>query len=221
MRKIVGSTQIPLTATVTGTGGGITGLTVVVAIRRTSDNYYYDFNDDMFKNAGWGIRQAVCSEVSISNAPGTYERIWDSSLAIASPICLSIEFDVSGSENINVSDSLDLVASTEDDVWDALKSNHTGVNTFGGEVLDSSSVATALNSTSINANTDFNTLGGALNVLRKNLTNRRVLTEGDTANFTLYDDDDVSPIIVQDVQDKNSGVIVADAGAPMGRNKAV
>jgi len=221
MEKTVGDTQVPLTATINGNSGGVTGQTVVAAIRRPSDGFWLDFNDNTFKNSGWTTRQITCGEVDASNAPGVYEYLWDSSSAVMSPVALVVEFDVSGTTDVNVSEALNFVAKVEDDVWDALRVDHTVLNSFGEEMLDSSSIDTALNNATINGNSDFNTLGGAINLLRKAATNRRVLVEGDTNNFTLYDDDDVTPIIIQDIQDKNNGVIVADAGSPMYRSKAV
>lgn len=51
----------------------LTGLvTVVVAIQRTSDEFWLDWHDMTFKNAGWVTRQQVMSEVSAALVPGEY-----------------------------------------------------------------------------------------------------------------------------------------------------
>lgn len=58
------------------TSGGVpqTGLsTVLLNIRRISDNYYYDFDDGIFKNSGWTEREHAMTEVDSTNSPGEYE----------------------------------------------------------------------------------------------------------------------------------------------------
>jgi hypothetical protein len=58
----------------------LTGLTtVVIAIQRTSDGFWYDFNDDTFKSTGWTTRQQQMTEVSATLAPGEYRYDFDTS----------------------------------------------------------------------------------------------------------------------------------------------
>jgi len=85
-RIIAGSTERIQTPVVKdGSLAALTGLsTVVLAIQRVSDGFWYDFNDDTFKASGWTTRQATMSEVSSSLAPGEYYYDWDTS-AIVSP----------------------------------------------------------------------------------------------------------------------------------------
>lgn len=58
----------------------LTGLTdLLLSIRRKSDDFFYDFNDDTFKSTGWTTRQQALSEISAANAPGEYGHDWDTS----------------------------------------------------------------------------------------------------------------------------------------------
>jgi hypothetical protein len=56
---------------------------------------------------------------------------------------------------------------------------------------------------------------------RKARTNREELTEAAVNNYTLFDDDDVTPLRTHSVTDKNGGPVVIPAGAPARRSKAV
>ncbi len=54
--------------------GGVTGATIVVAVRdAATSNSWLDFDDLTFKTSAWATRQATLGEVSASNAPGVYE----------------------------------------------------------------------------------------------------------------------------------------------------
>ena len=58
------------------------------------------------------------------------------------------------------------------------------------------------------------------NLLRKIQTNRLELFDGDTDNWTLYDDDGVTPILVFSVQDKDGNLIVQQPNSPSRRSGA-
>lgn len=49
---------------------------ICISIRRNSDDYYYDFDDDTFKSGGWVIRQQIMTEVDSINSPGEYYYIF-------------------------------------------------------------------------------------------------------------------------------------------------
>ena len=53
--------------------------TILLSIRRKSDDYFLDFNDDTFKASGWTTREVAMSEVDSTNAPGEYAYDWDTS----------------------------------------------------------------------------------------------------------------------------------------------
>lgn len=58
----------------------LTGKTdILVSIRRVSDGFFYDFNDDTFKAAGWTTRQQAMTEIDATNAPGEYRYDFDTS----------------------------------------------------------------------------------------------------------------------------------------------
>jgi hypothetical protein len=56
----------------------VAGLTdVLVEIKRVSDGYYLDFNDNTFKNTGWTTREQQMSELDASNSIGVYYYDFD------------------------------------------------------------------------------------------------------------------------------------------------
>jgi len=57
-------------------------------------------------------------------------------------------------------------------------------------------------------------------LLRKIQTNRLVLNDGDAGNWTLYNDDGVTPLLTFDVVDKNNELIVQSSHVPSRRSKA-
>lgn len=55
-------------------GSGITGSSdLVIKIKRDADDYFYDFDDSTFKNAGWTTIAATMTEIDATNVPGEYE----------------------------------------------------------------------------------------------------------------------------------------------------
>lgn len=62
---------------------------------------------------------------------------------------------------------------------------------------------------------------GQLDNILKVLVNRTVLTDGDTANFVIYDDDDTTPLYTHDVTDPNGNAIVIGNGVPAERTRGV
>jgi hypothetical protein len=98
----------PLRLTVNGSTGGVTGLTVVVAVRRGSD--YLDFADGTFKASGWTTRQAAMTEVSAANSPGRYERDFDiASSGVVVGDSLNIEYQITDAPTSDVSETLTVV----------------------------------------------------------------------------------------------------------------
>lgn len=57
------ATAFPLILTI-NSGGGITGQSPTVALRRLSDGYYLDWNDNTFKNSGWTTKNASMTDQS-------------------------------------------------------------------------------------------------------------------------------------------------------------
>jgi hypothetical protein len=107
----VGSTAIPLAATVEREGvGGVTGLTtaqVTVALRNTTTlNSYLDFSDNTFKTVGWVTKYAGLSEVE----RGHYQRSFNSSLVavVVDGTILAAEFHVDNGAGV-IGDDLDLL----------------------------------------------------------------------------------------------------------------
>lgn len=80
----LGDTSVPLSLVFNEQGtGGKTGLSPTVAVRRVSDGFYLDFDDDAFKSSGWTTRQQALAEVDATNSPGEYQFLWDSSASVS------------------------------------------------------------------------------------------------------------------------------------------
>jgi hypothetical protein len=57
-------------------------------------------------------------------------------------------------------------------------------------------------------------------LIKKILTNRLELADGDTDNWVLYDDDNSTPLLTWDVTDKTDGAVAQDEGTESRRSKA-
>lgn len=65
-------------------GAALTGLTdVAVYVRRSSDGYLLDWNDNTFKAAAWTTRQRVLTETDAVNQAGWYRYSWDMSTIVS------------------------------------------------------------------------------------------------------------------------------------------
>lgn len=53
--------------------------TIVMSIRRKSDDYFLDFADATFKNSGWTTREVQLTQVDATNSPGEYKYAWGTS----------------------------------------------------------------------------------------------------------------------------------------------
>ena len=58
-------------------------------------------------------------------------------------------------------------------------------------------------------------------LIRKIQTNRLELSDGDTSNWILFDDDDTTPLLVFSVKDKEGNLVVQTPHTPARRSKAV
>jgi hypothetical protein len=68
------------TLIVDNSGEPVTGLSnVLLTIRRVSDDYWLDFNDNTFKASGWTTRQKVMAELDATNDAGVYYYDFDTS----------------------------------------------------------------------------------------------------------------------------------------------
>lgn len=72
---------------------------------------------------------------------------------------------------------------------------------------------------------DIHTKVGSIDVrsdlIKKIQINRLELADGDTSNWVLYDDDDVTPLLVFSVRDKNGNFVIQTPHTPSRRSKAV
>lgn len=111
----------------------LTGLTsIYVRIRRVSDGYYLDWNDDTFKNTGWTTLNQICTQVDATNFPGLYNVTggWDTSaitnetpdddyqvLTLESPVDEAV---VPAPATIRLGQWVDQI----DEIWDKLPTNY-------------------------------------------------------------------------------------------------
>jgi len=58
-------------------------------------------------------------------------------------------------------------------------------------------------------------------LLKKIQTNKLELSDGDTDNWILYDDDNITPLLTFSVTDKDGNLIVQSPNVPSGRSKGV
>lgn len=58
-------------------------------------------------------------------------------------------------------------------------------------------------------------------LLKKIQTNKLILNDGDIGNWTLYQDNGIEPLLVFNVSDKNSEMIISQVHVPSRRSKAV
>ena len=76
---------IPLVLTVSKAGsGGVTGLTPTVQLYRSSDGFYLDWNDSVFKSSGWTTIDGSLSDIG----GGNYTRSLD--LAAVGAVVLDV-----------------------------------------------------------------------------------------------------------------------------------
>jgi len=188
----LGDTAVPLTFNLNVLGqGGETGATVLVAIRRISDGFYLDWDDDTFKSSAWTTRQIAMTEVDATDSEGVYEHIWDSSLSVTAlgkysqenKVTLPVEFKSFTSVAI----------AFEQSVWDELESEH---------VLSGS-------------------MGEAQEIGRMFITNRLEMDEGASGNWKLYRDNSSTLRLTWSVKDKDGNMITPDLGDAAQRVKAV
>lgn len=119
-------------------GLGIPGLNVRVALRRSSDNYYFDFNDSTFKASGWTQQYDTLNDIG----SGKYQVAWDSSILSGAAEVLIAEYEAltSGYE----AEAQDVLlfgqagavtpAQVAAAVWEASMAAHNNPGTFGGGV---------------------------------------------------------------------------------------
>ena len=79
----IGDNAVPLELFLKLNSEAITGATVVAAVRRISDNFFLDFNDNTFKPSGWTTKTQTLTEVTgVTELAGLYRAVWDSGSAI-------------------------------------------------------------------------------------------------------------------------------------------
>jgi hypothetical protein len=80
VRIQTGATERVEAVMLDGSLAPLTGLSdALLSVRRVSDGYWLDFDDDTFKAAGWTTRQQVMSELDAANDPGAYGHDLDTS----------------------------------------------------------------------------------------------------------------------------------------------
>ena len=82
-RKVWGETWPTEVLILNGSLVPVTGsTTILMSIRRKSDDQYYDFADGEFKSSEWGTRETQMGEVDGTYSPGQYKYDWPTSSVV-------------------------------------------------------------------------------------------------------------------------------------------
>jgi hypothetical protein len=106
---------------------------------------------------------------------------------------------------------------TEKDFDDLLEPG--GTVEIGATSIDA--IRTAVMTHIVNSNILNLTLEQTVDLMRKVLNNRLELSPGDEENWILFDDDDVSQLLVYDVTDKDGDAIEVIAATPARRTRGI
>lgn len=199
-------TALPLESLVTKGGVGVSGLTVLVALRDAStDDSWLDFSDNTFKTIGWTARQAPMAEVDPINAPGMYRRTLDLSsiTGLSVGMTLSAEYQVSGAVTANGLDTI-LIRAEFYDIKDALDAN--GYTASRAALLDLL--------TGVDANSEL-----ARKILRNRITMAGFGTG--TTTQTVYDDDGTTPLLTWTLTTHGGEDVLTDPGTQTNRSVPV
>ncbi len=97
----IGTTDVPLSVFLADGYGPLLGEMPTVTLRQASTGLFLDFADDTFKLSGHILRDAPLQDLG----NGTYQRIWDSSVAIIEDQHLIAEYTNTG-VNAHVSNDI-------------------------------------------------------------------------------------------------------------------
>lgn len=117
-------------------GSPVTGLSdVLLAIRRISDDFYFDFNDSTFKGSGWTTRQQQMSELDATNDAGLYTYdfntagLSDDNYQMRSESATAVNFPKTG--ELKVGDYVDFIFD-----WDAANTELSAIPTATSGLKD-------------------------------------------------------------------------------------
>jgi hypothetical protein len=217
-------------------GAPLTGLVNLKArVRREADGFLLDWADLTFKTpATVGTPLAALVEVDSTHCPGEYRKVLDTS-AITNPTAgdtyvVTIVQDGAPQSAVNMPQQGELRTDHFfGDPWATALPDAYAVNS-AGEIVGSqikvaaATAALAAANAVIAAAAAETAAADALvqaTLARKARTNREELLEGSVNNYTLYDDDNVTPLRVHSVTDKNGNSIVLPVGTPAHRSVKV
>lgn len=197
---LVGDTTVSLTAYIAEDGVPRTGLTVQCAVRRKSDNFFLDFNDNTFKSSGWTTKFQTLTDLNgvDTDLAGHYAAIWNSASAVVAQGEYEFVFKSTIDSVVRVwtahvgffdSSAAPTAAAIADAVWDEAKTGHATSGTFGSQV----------------------------HRIHAALLNRQELADGSSSNFITYEDDGTTPLKTQNVTDKTGSAVSIPAGTPARR----
>lgn len=208
-------------------GSGLTGqaANIQLWIRRTSDGFYLDFADYVFKASGWTTRLQPMTEASATNAPGLYTYPFDTSL-IFEPVrddtyqLFVDQYNANNAANVPqfeevlmgrhldvIVANLDVAVSTRAEPGDEMSLPPSIIALI--QTVDPIEVAAAVWNTADGAGTG--TMGRALTLLRRRQTNRRKIAADGTVTF--YADNGTVEKTVSLI-DVNAAAVVVQPGDP-------
>lgn len=194
-----------LTATLTKNGLPETGKAVYVKLVRRSDGRFWNFDLNVWQVAS--VSKTLVENVVV---PGVYERDFNQGLADpgSEREYLGI-FTANGVPADRFYGVVEYVFRKIAAPGDAMELTPAAVT----------AIRNAIMTHVVNANPLGFTLEETLDLVRKLLNNRLELEDGDTDNWILYDDDDVTPLLRYDVRDKTGAAVFVPDGAPARRNR--
>lgn len=229
------------------TGLGMTGATVSVVIRRTSDNKYLDFSSHTFKSSGWTTASVAMTEVSAAMEPGVY--VYNLDLSTLSGLVAHDTYwfcatapgasaPFRGSVQVStVVDNLDeaitaLSTTIGNDFADIKGVGWANGNDLVGifnEVLNVESILSNVEDQisgvpdlvwtfDISANLTKAQAGGALTIVRMLSTNRLEESPGVPGLLHLYRDDGTTLFLTYTLRDYNNLGTVGTTGQPARRS---
>lgn len=180
----------------------LSSITVKADVRRVGGQVL-DWSDATFKAIGSVVQRYVTLTEDGASYPGRYSYTWDTST-----ITNAAASDV---YQVMVYDDTEIIGMGEIRVGT--------VNTI--DALPSAAAnASAAWATDITANANLDQAGGALNVLRQNLTNPLAEAEGDPGTLELLADDLVAVRLRWELRDKDGNAVTGNVGEPAQRSVA-
>jgi len=206
LRKV--NDSVTLSVTLVRNGLPVSGKTPQVKFIRRSDNKFYNWNLNV-----WQTAQFTRTLVENPMAAGVYEAVFDQSAADP-----NAEEDYLGLFTSNGAPAVDRFYGTTEYSFKrfALPGDTMSLDTASIQAIRAEIMGYVVGGNPLGLTTE-----DTWEMIRKILNNRLELSDGDTNNWVLYDDDDTSVYLRYDVRDKTGSPIASAPGVPARRTRGV